>query len=86
MNDGVHQLVLESLDASTWRLSDRAVPRGNANAILGCVERMGDGVYEVIWLVGGLSKQQFSSLESVLLAGVARIHGAAAEATMVHRI
>lgn len=65
MRSDHHQLVLDPLSDSTWRLCDRSVAVCDADSVIAYIERLADGRYEVIWVSHGVGVDMFASLDEV---------------------
>lgn len=65
MRSDHHQLVLDPLSDSTWRLCDRSVAACDADNVVAYIERLPDGAYEVIWVSHGVGMATFATLDEV---------------------
>lgn len=68
--DPVHRLVLVRLDATSWRLCDRAVTSSDPSSLVAYVEQLETGRLLVIWVSPGYGTGEFRTLEDVLRAAV----------------
>ncbi|QOC25148.1 hypothetical protein [Microbacterium hominis] len=73
MNNEVHQLELEPLTSSTWRLIDQAVARCDAGCVLAYVEQRPDGRYEATWVATGIATRTYASTQELLSDAVALV-------------
>lgn len=66
MTSDIHQLMLEPLAESEWRLADHAVARDHPESVIAHIERRRDGWYHVTWIAHGVGSGIYASLRDVL--------------------
>ena len=63
------------MTGDSWRICDRAVANSDAGSIVAYVEQRVAGVYDVVWVAGGLGVETFTRLEDVLRAAAELLSG-----------
>ena len=62
------------LDRTAWRVSNSFIDRGDPDRLLGYIERLHSGRYEVLWLAPPISWAYVDSFELALAAVADRPH------------
>ena len=60
-----HQLGLDPLSDTSWRLCDRATSMCDADSVIAYIELRRDGRYEVTWVAHGIGTAAYSSMAEV---------------------
>ena len=77
-NSDAGQLFLAPLDATSWRLCNRAVTDSDPASLVAYVEQLGPAQYEAVWVSVGFGTQRFRSIDDVLRVAVETLDAAAA--------
>ncbi|WP_060915046.1 hypothetical protein [Microbacterium oleivorans] len=68
--DPVHQLSLQPLSSSTWRLCDTRVASSDAASVLAYIEAADEGGFDVTWVYGGAGTAWFPTMDELLNGAV----------------
>jgi len=68
MRSDAHQLCLDPLSETTWRLRDRAVATCDADSVVAYVELRPDGLYEATWVAHGIGTATYPAIADLLRA------------------
>lgn len=66
MRASTHQLWLDPLTETTWRLRDRAVSSSDPAGVVAHVELRPDGRYEVTWVAHGIQTRTYTTMAELL--------------------
>jgi hypothetical protein len=65
-----HQLALDPLTDTTWRLCDRSFASCDADNVVAYIEALPDGGYEAVWVSHGGGVAVFASLDELMQRAV----------------